>query len=277
MNRRTLSTPVGRIDTQKPIIIAPVPVLPIAKSYAGATLLADLVIDKYVKHLPFYRQIQIFSRQGISIAPSTINDWFGGVADLLRPTYYSLKELVLETDYIQSDETTIPIINNEKHKTVKGYIWMVRAVMADLVFFHYDHGSRAQKVALELFRNYQGAIQTDGYAAYDFYENKKGVLPIGCWVHSRRRFEEALKEDKARAEYALGQIGLLYDVERQADQENLSFEERAEPRCRLSYPIMVVFEKWMVSQYPKVLPKGRIGIAISYTFGIYHKPSQLQS
>lgn len=259
------------IDTQKPIIIAPVPVLPIAKSYAGATLLADLVIDKYVNHLPFYRQIQIFSRQGISIAPSTINDWFGGVADLLRPTYYRLKELVLETDYIQSDETTIPIINNEKHKTVKGYIWMVRAVMADLVFFHYDHGSRAQKVALELFRNYQGAIQTDGYAAYDFYENKKGVLPIGCWAHSRRRFEEALKEDKARAEYALGQIGLLYDVERQADQENLSFEERAELRCRLSYPIMVVFEKWMVSQYPKVLPKGRIGRAISYTFGIYHK------
>jgi len=259
------------IDTQKPIIIAPVPVLPIARSYAGATLLADLVIDKYVNHLPFYRQIQIFSRQGISIAPSTINDWFGGAADLLRPTYYRLKELVLETDYIQSDETTIPIINNEKHKTVKGYIWMVRAVMADLVFFHYDHGSRAQKVALELFRNYQGAIQTDGYAAYDFYENKKGVLPIGCWAHSRRRFEEALKEDKARAEYALGQIGLLYDVERQADQENLSFEERAELRCRLSYPIMVVFEKWMVSQYPKVLPKGRIGKAISYTFGIYHK------
>ena len=104
-----------------------------------------------------------------------------------------------------------------------------------------------------------------------FTKTKKVSLPIGCWAHSRRRFEEALKEDKARAEYALGQIGLLYDVERQADQENLSFEERAELRCRLSYPIMVVFEKWMVSQYPKVLPKGRIGKAISYTFGIYHK------
>lgn len=148
---------------------------------------------------------------------------------------------------------------------------MVRAVMANLVFFHYDHGSRAQKVALELFMNYQGAIQTDGYAVYDVYENKKGVLPLGCWAHARRRFEEALKEDKARAEYALGQIGLLYDVERRADEENLSFEERAQLRCRLSYPIMVVFEKWMRNEYPKVLPKGRIGKAISYTFGIYHK------
>jgi hypothetical protein len=60
-------------------------------------------------------------------------------------------------------------------------------------------------------------------------------------------------------------------VERRADEENLSFEDRSDLRCRLSYPIMVVFEKWMVSEYPKVLPKGRIGKAISYTFGIYHK------
>jgi hypothetical protein len=247
------------------------PVLPIAKSYAGATLLADITIDKYVNHLPFYRQIQIFKQQGISIAPATINGWFRDVADLMRPTYYRLKELVLGCDYIQSDETTIPIINNEKHQTVRGYIWMVRAVMPNLVFFHYDHGSRAQKVALQLFKDYQGAIQTDGYAVYDIYENKKGVLPIGCWAHARRKFEEALKEDKARGSYALEQIGLLYEVERRADQEQLSYEQRADIRSRLSYPIMVAFEKWLLNEYPKVLPKGRIGQAIRYTYNIYHK------
>ena len=259
------------LDVDKQIITAPMPVLPIAKSYAGATLLADISIDKYVYHLPFYRQIQMFEQQGINISPATINGWFTDVADLMRPTYYRLMEMVLGSDYIQSDETTIPIIDNEKHKTVKGYIWMVRAVMRDLVFFHYDHGSRAQKVALHLFKDYQGVIQTDAYAVYDIYENKKGVLPIGCWAHCRRRFEEALKEDKARASYALEQISLLYDVERRADQEKLTFEERAELRSRLSYPIMVAFEKWMVNEYPKVLPKGRIGQAIKYTYGIYHK------
>lgn len=258
-------------EVEKQILTAAMPVLPIARSYAGATLLADIIIDKYVNHLPFYRQIQMFKQLGISIAPATINDWFHGVADLMRPTYYRLKELVLNTDYIQSDETTIPIVNNEKHKTQKGYIWMVRAVMANLVFFHYDHGSRAQKVALELFKDYQGVIQSDGYAVYDMYENKKGVLPINCWAHARRRFSEALSEDKARAEYALEQIGLLYTVERRADDENLSYEDRSELRSRLSYPIMVAFEKWMVSEYPKVLPKGRIGKAIHYTYNIYHK------
>ena len=258
-------------DTEKQIITAPMPVLPIAKSYAGATLLADIVIDKYVNHLPFYRQIQMFKQQGISIAPATINGWFGNVADLMRPAYYRLKELVLRSGYIQSDETTIPIINNEKHKTVNGYIWMIRAVTEDLVFFHYDYGSRAQKVALQLFKDYQGVIQTDGYAVYDIYENKKGVLPIGCWAHARRKFEEALKEDEVRASYALDQIGLLYDVERRADKENLSDEERSELRSRLAYPIMVAFEKWMLREYPKVLPKGRIGKALRYTYNIYHK------
>jgi len=258
-------------DTEKQVVTAPMPALPIAKSYAGATVLADIVIDKYVNHLPFYRQIQMFKQQGISIAPATINGWFGAVADLMRPAYYRLKELVLSTDYIQSDETTIPIINNEKHKTINGYIWMIRAVTEDLVYFHYDYGSRAQKVALQLFNDYQGVIQTDGYAVYDMYENKKGVLPIGCWAHARRKFEEALKEDKARASYALEQIGLLYDVERHADTENLSDEQRADLRTRLSYPIMVTFEKWITAQYPKVLPQGRIGKALRYTYNIYHK------
>ncbi len=258
-------------DQEKQIITAPMPALPIAKSYAGASVLADIIIDKYVNHLPFYRQIQMFRQQGISIAPATINGWFQNVADLMRPAYYRLMELVLASDYIQSDETTIPIINNEKQTTIKGYIWMIRAVMGNLVFFHYDHGSRAQKVALQLFKDYQGVIQTDGYAVYDIYENKKGVLPIGCWAHARRKFEEALSEDKARASYALEQIGLLYDVERQADQQQLSFEERADLRSRLSYPIMVVFEKWLLNEYPRVLPKGRIGKAIRYTYNIYHK------
>jgi len=261
-------------NEQASVITAPMPVLPIAKSYAGTTILTDITIDKYVNHLPFYRQIQMFKQQGISIPPSTINDWIQEVADLMRPAYYRLRELILASDYIQSDETTIPIINNEKRKTIKGYIWMLRAVIPKLVLFHYDNGSRAQKVALQLFKDFQGAIQTDGYAVYDIYENKKGVLPIGCWAHARRKFEEALKEDEARASYALEQIGLLYDVERQADQEDLSYEQRADLRTRLSYPIMVVFEKWLVQEYPKVLPKGRIGKAIKYTHRIFHKLSR---
>lgn len=259
------------VQTESIIVTPALPVLPLAKSYAGASLLAELMVNKYVNHLPFYRQIQMFKQLGVTLAPATINDWFSETADLLRPLYYRLREIVLSSNYIQVDESTLPIVKEEKHKTVKGYIWMVRAVMEDLVFFHYDHGSRAQKVVSPLLKDFQGALQTDGYEVYKMYEDKKGVLPLGCWAHARRKFEEALKEDKARAEYALAQIGMLYDVERRADEENLSFEERSDLRCRLSYPIMVAFEKWLVNEYPKVLPRGRMGKAIKYTYEIYHR------
>ena len=103
----------------------------------------------------------MYKRLGVSIPPSTIEAWFHDVADLMRPTYYRLRELVLSTDYIQSDETTVPIIDNEKHRTVKGYLWLVRSMVNSLVFFAYNEGSRGAKVVLQLFKDYQGAIQTD--------------------------------------------------------------------------------------------------------------------
>ena len=95
------------------VIIAPIPALPLAKSYAGASLLAELMINKYVNHLPFYRQIQMFKQSGISLPASTINDWFSQTADLLRPMYYQLKEIVLSSDYIQVDESTLPVVKEE--------------------------------------------------------------------------------------------------------------------------------------------------------------------
>lgn len=258
-------------ETTTPIVTAPMPALPIAKSYAGASMLAELMVGKYIFHLPFYRQIQMFKQYDVTLSSSTLNDWFKETADLLRPLYYRLREEVMTCDYLQVDETTIPVVHEEKHKTVKGYMWMVRSVMNNLSFFHYDQGSRAQKVAIGLLKDFQGALQTDGYEVYAIYENKKGVLPLGCWAHARRKYTEALKEDKARAEYALTQIGMLYDVERRADQESLSYDERAELRSRLSYPIMRAFEKWIVQEYPKVLPRGRIGKALSYTHKIYNR------
>lgn len=185
------------------IEIAPILSMPIAKSYAIPSLLAELHLGKYADHLPFYRQIEQFKRLGITLAPSTINDWFFECADLMRPLYYRIKDLVMSSDYVQCDETTIPIVNEEKHKTVKGYLWDVRAVMSGLLFFHYDHGSRAQKVALSLFHNYKGALQTDGYGVYEAFENKNGILLLGCWVHARRYFERALQNDKERAELLL--------------------------------------------------------------------------
>lgn len=254
----------GMRKETKEIVTAPVQNGPIAKSYASASLLSDIMVGKYVDHLPFYRQIQMYKRLGASIPPSTIESWFHEVADLMRPAYYRLRELVLATDYVQSDETTVPIINNEKHRTVKGYLWLVRSVINNLVFFSYNEGSRGAKVVLQLFKDYQGAIQTDGYAGYNILEKFEGVTTLCCWAHCRRYFERSLSHDKARAEYALAQIGMLYDVERMADDRNMDTIRRMELRKRLAYPIIRAFEKWCLSEQGKVLPKSPIGKAVGY-------------
>lgn len=259
---------------QENVKIASLPLLPLPRSNAGASLLADLLLSKYMYHIPFHRKISMFKHAGVNLPASTVNGWFIGSSDLLRALYYRLREIVLATDYIQVDESTVPVVNNEKHRTVKAYLWVVRSVMDDTVFFHYDKGSRAQKVVIELLHNYKGAIQTDGYEAYSIYENKKDVLLLGCWAHARRKFTEAEKEDKTGAEYALKQIGLLYGVETMATDQEMDAGQRAELRQRLAYPILCAFEKWIVNYYPKTLKKGRMNKALSYTYSLYHRLSR---
>jgi len=251
--------------------IAQMPLLPLPRSNAGPSLLAELFMGKYFFHMPFHRQISIFKLAGVSLPASTVNGWFADGSDVIRAMYYRLREIVLESDYIQVDESTVPVINNEKQRTVKAYLWVVRSVMDKLMFFHYDQGSRAQKVVIELLKDFQGAVQTDGYEAYSIYEKKKGVLLIGCWAHARRKFTEALKEDKSGAEYALEQIGLIYGVETMADEQNMSYEQRAELRSRLAYPILCAFEKWIVGYVPKALPKGRMYKALTYTYNLFQR------
>ncbi len=256
------------------IRIAPMPFLPLPRSNAGPSMLAELMMNKYFYHLPFHRQISMFKMIGVRLPASTVNGWFQGSSDLLRALYNRLKEKVLETDYIQVDESTIPVINNQKHKTTKAYLWMVRSVMDNLVFFHYDKGSRAQRVVVDLLKDYQGAVQTDGYEAYSIYEQKKGVLLLGCWAHARRKFSESLAEDKSGAEYALAQIAKFYQVEKMADEQELDHEQRAELRKRLAYPIMRAFEKWIEGYYPKTLAGGRMSRALTYTYNLFMRLSR---
>jgi transposase len=259
---------------QKNMKIAALPLLPLPRSNAGASLLAELLMDKYMYHLPFHRSIAMFKLAGVSIPASTVNGWFTGSSDLLRALYYRLRDIVLASDYIQVDESTVPVINNEKHRAVKSYLWVVRSVMDNLMFFHYDKGSRAQKVVIELLQNFQGAIQTDGYDAYSIYENKKGVLLLGCWAHARRKFNDALKEDESGAKYALEQIGMLYNVEAMATDQELDHDQRAALRERLAYPILCAFEKWIVNYYPKALVQGRMYKALTYTYSLFQRLSR---
>ena len=256
------------------IVTADCPVKPIAKSYASSSLLADLMVDKYVDHIPFYRQHKQFERLGMKIPEPTILGWFQQVSDLLMPLHFRLWELMKKTNYLQCDETTLPVVRNDKHKTVKGYIWLVRDPMSGREYFYWDKGFRSGEVVLKLFNGYQGALQTDGYERYELLDGKKGIILLSCWAHARRKFSDAIKNDRERAESALEQIQLLYEVERQIKDQALCFEEAAKLRVRLAYPIMVRFEKWLVAEHAKVIKGSPIEKAILYTYNRFNKLSR---
>ena len=257
------------VDGTPGVIIAPLPLLPIYKGLPGASLLAEILLGKYVYHLPFYRQVQQFQHLGVKIPENTISGWFKPACELLKPLYEALKREVVDADYLQVDETTLPVINKESHKAKKEYLWMVRAVMKKLVFFYYNDGSRSQETVGTLLKSFTGYLQSDGWQAYNVFDKGDKVCLVSCIVHIRRYYEKALNENKALAEHALKEIQKLYQIERMADERNLSYEERAKLREELATPIMDSLEVWVSKTFPTVLPQSLIGEALKYTYNYW--------
>ncbi len=256
------------------ILIADLPLQPVPRCLSGASVLTDIVIGKFMYHLPFYRQIQQYKEAGVTISDSTMGDWYEAAVERLKLLYDILRKQILQSEYIHVDESTVPVIDNEKHKTRKGYEWCVLDGLSGDIMFYYDRGSRAAGVARELLGSYKGNVQTDGYAAYDQFEEKSGITMHGCWAHLRRKFVEALDTDKRHATEAIVYISKLYKVESEADEAKLTAEQRKEKRVKESYPVILVFEKWMKDTYPTVLPKSRIGQAIEYAFALLPRLSR---
>jgi transposase len=259
---------------RKAFQIAALPPAPLHKCMADASLLADIIISKYVYHLPFYRVIESYKELGVSISASTINDWFKAVVGKVKPIYDLLKAHVLACDYVQVDESTLPVIDNEKHRAVKGYMWAVRDALTGSVYFHYDMGSRSGDTARKLIGGYRGAVQTDGYEVYESFENAPGKRMIGCWAHVRRKFVEALDENRKYASEAIVYIGKLYKIEAEMCEAGLSAEEVRERRQKESYPLIQEFEKWMDAVADKFKPKSRMGKALVYTYTLLPRLSR---
>ncbi len=258
--------------------IAALPPAPLHKCMAGASLLADIVISKYVYHLPFYRVIEGYRELGVSISPSTMNDWFKAVVGKLKPVYDLLKAHVLACDYVQVDESTLPVIDDERHRAVRGYVWSVVDVMSGDRFFFYEHGSRSSRVAMGLLKGFRGAIQSDGYAVYEHFEGMEGKRLLGCWAHARRKFIEARGEDSRLADEALFYIGKLYGVEREADaldeeDGKPDYDRRRSMRQEKAYPEIKKLETWMETNLYRCRPKSLMETAISYTYRILKKLS----
>lgn len=262
----TLLPPAG----QKGVEIAPMPLMPVDKCIADTSLLAEILLQKYEYHVPFYRQKQQYRHLGMKgLTESTLDGWFKKTVELLKPLYEELKWEVFSCDYVQADETTVPVINREKHRADKEYLWMVRSVMEKLVIFHYDGGSRAGAVIESLANHYhfKGYLQCDGFAGYETaFKTNPDVRLLNCLVHIRRHFEQALDENREMAQHALTQIQHIYKIERQCDEAGLSYDERRQTRQELSRPIMEAMKVWMETEGIKYSPSSLTGKAITYAY-----------
>ena len=258
-------------ETNTTIITASLPNRIVEKSMAGEGLLAQIIVDKYVDHLPLHRQLQRFQRLGVTIAQSTVNGWMALTLEQFLSLYELHKNQVLGSYYLHADETTIRVLDRDKPgATHQGYYWLYHNSKEKIVLFDYRKG-RGREGPNDILKDFKGFLQTDGYVAYEDFEKREGITVLNCMAHARRKFMDALQNDQDRCEHALTLFQELYAVERKAQQENLSAEAILALRREKSVPVLKELKEWMIAEYPKVLPSSIIGNAITYSLKRWDK------
>lgn len=251
------------------VFVGKLPERTFKKCLAGNGLLTSIMVDKYVDHLPLYRQIERFKREKIPISPSTVDGWVKQVGGLLEILYDHLLRQTRRKGYLQADETPIKVLDRDKKGSCHlGYFWVYRSPVDKTVLFDYQTG-RSGRAAREILDGFKGYLQTDGYGVYDSIAESKDIIHLNCWAHARREFDKALTNDEKRAGIALAFIQALYKVEADARADALNAGERKELRLQKSLPVLNAFGKWMAEELKsgEVLPKSAIGKAITYTLG----------
>ena len=249
------------------VVTAEKPTAPIEKGLAGPGLLAQVAVSKYGDHLPLHRQADIFRRQGVEISRQTMGDWMRACADLARPLYELMKQGVLGSKAVQTDDTPVPVLDPALPRTRTGRIWTYVGD-DDHPFTVYDYTpNRSRDGPEEFLKEFRGYLQADAYSGYDhFYqEPERGIVEVACWAHSRRRFFEAQSSDLMRSTVMLAYIRLLYDIEREARDRHLDPDGRRALRQEKAQPILQDIRTYLEREHPLVLPKSPEGQAIAYT------------
>lgn len=243
------------------------------RSNVDPSLIAQIIIEKFVDHLPLDRQIKRFTRLGVTISDSTIGNWVSASAAFLKPLYEAHKELVLASGYLHVDETIIKVLDSDKkNATHQGYYWVYQSNANKLVLFDYRTG-RGREGPQSILKEYKGYLQTDGYIVYEDFDKNPGIMVFNCLAHARRKFSEALPNDKLRAEHVLAEIQKLYAIERHLTENAISDDPKLQYRKENALPLLKELGLWMQKAYPEVLPGSAIGKAIFYSVSRWDKLS----
>lgn len=249
---------------------APLPKTAIPKSMAAPGLLAHIATNKYGDGLPLYRQEHMWQRLGVEVPRATMAGWMIKIGNLLTPVINLMEEDMLDSGYVQADETRVQVLREDgKLAESLSYMW-VRSSLAgspldkSITIFEYAP-TRGGEVAKRLFENYQGYIQADAYSGYNEICSQKGIIRLGCMAHCRRKFFEAEKASKkgiGLASEAIDKIGKLYEIEETIRDK--SIEERYRIRKEKSKPLLDEFRSWLDDNLKKVPPRSQLGMALNY-------------
>jgi transposase len=243
------------------------PPQPIAKSSAGASLLAQVIVGKIADHVPLHRQGKIFSRFGVDIPDQTMGGWMRQSAELLEPLYGRLKACVLSSKVTGTDDTPVRVLDKSLPGTTRtGRFWPYVGDR-DHPGVVFDYTPTRERAGPEKFLEpYRGYLQADAYVAYDsfFTAPARGLVEVACWAHTRRHFHQALEEDSARMGAVLAYIAQLYAVEKTGRQGGIVGEDLRLLRQQGAVPVLAELHAYLLKLREEVLPKSGAGQAVSY-------------
>jgi transposase len=249
------------------LVTADKPSAPIEKGLPSPGMLAQVIVSKYVDHLPLHRQQQMFRRYGVDLSRTTLCDWMAASARVLEPLWESMRRGVLESGAVHTDDTPVAVRDGKRNKTRQGRVWVYIGDAAHpFTVFDYTP-DRSRDGPVNFLRRYKGYLQADAYAGYDCIYAKGDVTEVACWSHGRRKFFDAQNADPDQAFIAMAHIRQLYSVERLASEENADADRILALRQEKSVPVLRDFREWLDAQRADTLPKSPISEAMHYLLG----------
>jgi transposase len=256
------NTPPGPV-----VVAATKPASPIARGLPGAGLLANLIVSKYVDHLPLYRLERIYQRQGVLLPRSTTCDWLAACAELLQPLYKRMVSLVLQSRWLHTDDTTVTNQQPAAGATATARLWVYLGDTSHPYNVFDFTATRKRDGPQQFLANFRGYLHADAFSGYDALylpptEGEAVILEVACNAHARRKFYDARSSDAARSHQALAYYAQLYEIERQARDRDET--QRLQMRQDLAVPILEQLRSWLDAQRAEVLPKSPLAEALGY-------------
>jgi transposase len=248
------------------VTTAPAPAKVIERGAADASLLAHVVVSKYVDHCPLHRLNRVYDRSGATIPVSTLADWVGQVADRVSPLVDRIARRILHDAYVvRTDATGLKVLDPSSPERIqRGTIWALVGDDRDVVFRYTPTGEGATG-PWTLLAGRQGYLQADAANVFDrlYNGNVASAVEVGCWAHARRKFV-ALQDTDFRVAYPIKLIGRLYRIEQLADLRELSAEERQALRLQRSRPTLDKLQRWLLGVVAHEPPSSEFARASAY-------------